>query len=96
MRSAHPRQGVAVVGACKEKGGSSPLPLDPSLVFLSMLDLSLSALSDCRPGIPSVSDVESLQLRAINRTLNAYCVLRMCMRECKCRSSSAACRQEET
>lgn len=33
MRSARPRQGVAVVGACKEKGGSSPLPLDPSLVF---------------------------------------------------------------
>lgn len=96
MRSARPRQGVAVVGACKEKGGSSPLPLDPSLVFLSMLNLSLSAFSDCRPGIPSVSDVQSLQLRAINRTLNEFCMLHMCMRVCKCGSSSAACRQEET
>lgn len=42
------RQGVAVVGACTEKGGSFPLlPLDPSLVFFSMQHLSLSAFSDC-------------------------------------------------
>lgn len=50
---------MAVVGACKEKGGSFPLlpshPLDPSLVFFSMQHLSLSAFSDCKPGIPAVS-----------------------------------------
>lgn len=97
MRSVRPGQGVAVVGACKEKGGSSPLPpplpLDPSLVLLSLLDLSLSAFSDCRPGIlqchcTSKSDRESLQsFSAVDHALNK-CSRLCAAHACKCRSSS--------
>lgn len=77
-----------LLGLVRRREAPLPSLWTRPLFSLSMLDLSLSAFSDCRPGIPSVSDVQSLQLRAINRTLNEFCMLRMCMRVCKRGSSS--------
>lgn len=102
MMSARSQQGVAVVGACKEKGGSLPLPpslpLDPSL-FCSPCSscLSLLSLTACNQHsfsvIPPLSDslysqsVLSITLwKRAASCVQLMCTCVLCMHVCKCRS----------
>lgn len=96
MRSARSEQGVAVVGACKEKGGSFPLPpslpLDPSLfcspcsTCLSLLSLTACYQHSFRAILLRSDSLYSQSALSKRAASGVQFVCASCVHVCKCRS----------
>lgn len=85
-----------LLGLVRRREAPLPSLWTRPLFSLSMLDLSLSAFSDCRPGIPSV---QSYSLYSSELSIALWMSSACCICVCECANAGArpaACRQEET